>query len=118
VGNLSHGIVEIRSYSPKCKDPLVPEEGKTILKYAGRGVFGSHFFFYLEKTWCEQEEWDDTPAIQAMLRDRRVLGTIIEGTGFDVGNPMGYRLAEMMINSHNPNRKGEEGRSDSFGAIL
>lgn len=97
VGNLSHGIVEVHGFSSKSKEPLLPEEGKTVLKYAGRGVFGSHLFSYLEKIGSEHEEWDDTPAIQAILRDRRIFGKILEGTGFDVGNPIGYRSANERV---------------------
>ncbi|MBW2078364.1 MAG: hypothetical protein JRI71_12600 [Deltaproteobacteria bacterium] len=98
VEHVAHGIVEVHSFSSKSKAPLIPEEGQTFFKYAGRGIFGPHFFSYLEKTRGEPEEWDDTPAIQAMLRDRRVLGKILDGTGFDVGNPTGYRLANKRVN--------------------
>ena len=108
VGHVGNGIVEVHSFSSKSKGPLILEEGETFFKYAGRGIFGSHLFSYLEKIGGGAEEWDDTPAIQAILRDRRVLGKIIEGIGFDVGNPTGYRLAEKMVNSHNSNRKGED----------
>lgn len=98
VRHLEHGIVEVHGFSSKSKGALIPEEGRTFFKYAGRGIFGSHLFSYLEKIGGGPEEWDDTPAIQLILRNRRVLGKILEGTGFDVGNPIGYRLANEMVN--------------------
>jgi UTP--glucose-1-phosphate uridylyltransferase len=99
VGQLDQGIVEIHGFSSKSKDPLVLEEGKTILKFAGRAIFGPHFFTYLEKTRATREEWDDTPAIKAMCQERKVLGKILEGTGFDVGNPIGYSAAHDQFNT-------------------
>ncbi len=99
VKQLEHGIVKVQGFSSKSKDPLLLERGQTALKFAGRGIFMPHLFSYLEKTGGGPEEWDDTHAIQAILRDRRVLGKVLEGTGFDVGNPIGYRSANEMVTS-------------------
>lgn len=98
VRQLEHEIVKVQGFSSKSKGTLLLEKGQTALKFAGMGIFMPHLFSYLEKIRGELEEWDDTPAIQAILRDRRVLGKILEGTGFDVGNPIGYRSANEMIN--------------------
>lgn len=95
---LEHGIVEVHGFSGKSKNPLILEDGKTILKYAGRGIFGPHFFSYLEKMKGENKEWDDTPALQAISKERKVIGKILEGTGFDVGNPIGYLAAKERFN--------------------
>lgn len=67
VGHVAHGTMEVHSFSSKFKGPLIPEDEETLFKYAGRGIFGSHLFAYLEKTRGGPEEWDDTPAIQAIL---------------------------------------------------
>jgi UTP--glucose-1-phosphate uridylyltransferase len=98
VRQLAHGIVEVQGFSSKLRAPLLLEKGQTALKFAGRGIFMPHLFSYLEKIGPELEQWDDTPAIQAILRDKRVLGKILEATGFDVGNPIGFRSANEMIN--------------------
>ncbi|UCF56572.1 MAG: hypothetical protein JSW15_10950 [Deltaproteobacteria bacterium] len=90
---LQEGIVEVRGVSEKSKDPLLLEEGKTIHKTIGRCILGPHFFSYLERMRWEKGEWDDAPAFRAMCTERRVIGKILEGTAFDVGNPIGYRAA-------------------------
>jgi UTP--glucose-1-phosphate uridylyltransferase len=98
VEQLDQGIVEIHGFSSKSKDPLILEQGKTIMKFTGRGILGPHFFTYLEKTRTPRGEWDDTPAIQVMCQERKVIGKVLEGTGFDVGNPIGYGAAHEQIN--------------------
>ena len=90
---LEQGIVEIHGFSDKLEDPLILKEGQTVLKHAGRSILGPHFFSYLERMRGGIEEWDDTPALRAMCRERTVIGKVLEGTGFDVGNPTGYRAA-------------------------
>lgn len=90
-------IVVVRDLSKKVKDPLVLEEGETIYKTIGRCILGPHFFSYLEKVRPLQREWDDAPAFRAMCEERKVMGKILQGTGFDLGNPMGYRAAKEKI---------------------
>jgi UTP--glucose-1-phosphate uridylyltransferase len=86
-------IVVVRHVSKKVKDPLVLEEGETIHKTIGRCILGPHFFSYLEKVRPLQGEWDDAPAFRVMCEERKVIGKVLKGKGFDVGNPMGYRAA-------------------------
>lgn len=90
---LEKDLVEVHGTSRKFKAPLVLEEGKTIYKTIGRCIFGPHFFSYLERVRPLKGEWDDAPAFRALCKERKVIGKILEGTGFDVGNPMGYPAA-------------------------
>jgi len=87
------GVVAIRSLSGKVSGPLILKEDEQILKAAPRWILGPHFFEYLERTRVPQDEWDDTPALQMLCAEREVLGKILEGKGFDVGNPAGYQAA-------------------------
>lgn len=91
---LKRGLFEVHGFSGKSRDTFIVPEGKPILKYAGRCIVGAHLFSYLERTKLGQEEWDDTPALQAMCEERRVIGKVLGGRGFDVGNPVGYRAAQ------------------------
>jgi UTP--glucose-1-phosphate uridylyltransferase len=93
VAHLEEGIVEVHDSSDKSKEPLILEEKETVFKLAGRWILGPHFFSYLRRTKGGRAEWDDTPAFQALCKERKVIGKILEGTGFDVGNPIGYGLA-------------------------
>jgi UTP--glucose-1-phosphate uridylyltransferase len=90
------GIVLVRSLSGKVSGPLMLKEDEQILKAAPRWIIGPHFFSYLEKTKGEKE-WDDTPALHMLCEKNEVVGRILEGRGFDVGNPVGYKAAEAFV---------------------
>jgi UTP--glucose-1-phosphate uridylyltransferase len=92
-GERETGIVSLRSLSGKVAGTLIIKEAEHILKAAPRWILGPHFFSYLEKTKGDGE-WDDTPALQMLCGEREVLGKILEGRGFDVGNPVGFQSAE------------------------
>jgi len=87
-------VVAIRSLSPKVSTPLILREDERILKAVPRWILGPHFFEYLERARVPHGEWDDTPALQMLCEEREVLGKILEGKGFDVGNPVGFQSAE------------------------
>jgi UTP--glucose-1-phosphate uridylyltransferase len=87
------GIVAIQGMSVKTPNPLVLREEEQVLKSVPRWILGPHFFDYLERTKGEGE-WDDTPALQMLCTERKVLGRILEGRGFDAGNPLGYQAAQ------------------------
>ncbi len=95
-------VVEVHGISKKLKTPLMPEDGKTIHKAIGRCIFGPHFFSYLERVRPLKGEWDDAPAFRALCMERKVMGKILEGTGFDVGNPIGYRAAKEKFGPYLP----------------
>jgi len=86
-------VVAIHSLSDKMSIPLIVREEEQVLKAVPRWILGPHFFDYLERTKGEGE-WDDTPALQMLCKERKVLGKILEGRGFDVGNPLGYQAAQ------------------------
>jgi UTP--glucose-1-phosphate uridylyltransferase len=86
-------VVEIHDLSDKIPDPISLRENEKILKAVARWIIGPHFFSYLERT-KEKGEWDDTPALQLICKEKKALGRILDGRGFDVGNPIGYEAAE------------------------
>jgi UTP--glucose-1-phosphate uridylyltransferase len=90
------GVVAIRSLSGKVSGPLILKEDEQILKAAPRWILGPHFFSYLERTKGEKE-WDDEPALQMLCREKEVWGRILEGRGFDAGNPEGFQSAEVFV---------------------
>jgi UTP--glucose-1-phosphate uridylyltransferase len=87
------GIVAVRSLSSKVSGPLMLKEDEQILKAAPRWILGPHFFSYLERTKGEGE-WDDAPALEILCAGQEVVGKVLQGRGFDVGNPVGYEAAE------------------------
>lgn len=90
---LEKDLVKVHGISKKIKAPLRLQKGKTIHKAVGRAIFGAHFFSLLERVRPLKGEWDDAPAFRALCKEREVMGRILEGTGFDVGNPVGYLAA-------------------------
>jgi UTP--glucose-1-phosphate uridylyltransferase len=86
------GVVAIHSLSGKMSTPLIFREEEYVLKGVPRWILGPHFFAYLERTRGEGE-WDDTPALQMLCAEKEVFGRILDGRGFDVGNPVGYEAA-------------------------
>lgn len=91
---LEEDMVEVRGISEKLKTPLTIEGGKKMYKAIGRCILGSHFFSYLETVRPLEGEWDDAHALRALCKGKKVMGKILEGAGFDVGNPVGYHAAE------------------------
>jgi UTP--glucose-1-phosphate uridylyltransferase len=87
------GVIAIQGVSGKTSQPLILGEEERVLKAAPRWILGPHFFAYLERA-KGQEEWDDTPALQMLCAEREVFGCILDGKGFDIGNPVGYTAAE------------------------
>jgi UTP--glucose-1-phosphate uridylyltransferase len=90
------GVVAIRSISGKVSGPLMLKEDEHILKAAPRWILGPHFFSYLERT-KDEREWDDTPALQILCAEQEVVGKVLQGRGFDVGNAVGFQAAEAFV---------------------
>ncbi|MCJ7545845.1 MAG: sugar phosphate nucleotidyltransferase [Deltaproteobacteria bacterium] len=89
------GAVAIHSLSDKMPTPLIVREEEQVLKAVPYWILGPHFFDYLERTKAtDAGEWDDTPALQMLCAEREVFGRILDGRGFDVGNPVGYEAAK------------------------
>ena len=98
---------KVSGFSDKTGDPLSIPPGQKLLKNFGGSIFLPHFFDYIEQ--CRphaQDELDDVPVIQAILRDEELNAVILEGNGFDVGNPAGYWAANLYIESKQPQPRG------------
>lgn len=84
----------ITSLSDKTREPLSTETGKSIHKGFGGGIYDSEYFALAEALQpVDDEEVDDVPIHQKLIEDRRLLGVLLEGAAFDVGNPLGFRAA-------------------------
>jgi len=88
---LSEGVMVIKDLSGKAPGTL-PMGGERVYKAVGRWILSPSIFPLLLQT-RGKGEWDDTPALQELCRRQRVLGVLLKGEGFDVGNLAGYRAA-------------------------
>ena len=100
---IAHRSIRFRNvtgFSDKRNDPLTIPPGETVLKNFGGSIFLPHFFDFIEQCRLHARgELDDVPVIQAILRDRGLHVVVLEGEGFDVGNPAGYWAANLHIES-------------------
>jgi len=98
---------KVSGFSDKTAQPLSIPPGEKVLKNFGGSIFLPHFFDYIEQ--CRsyaQGELDDVPVIQAILREQGLHVVVLEGNGFDVGNPAGYWAANLHVESKQPQRRG------------
>jgi len=91
---------KVSDFSDKTGDPLSIPPGEKLLKNFAGSIFLPHFFDFIEQCRLHARgELDDVPVIQAILRDRGLHVVVLEGEGFDVGNPAGYWAANLHIES-------------------
>ena len=98
---------KVSDFSAKTGGLLSIPRGEELLKNFGGSVFLPHFFDYIEQ--CRphaKDELDDVPVIQAIIRDQGLNAVLLEGKGFDVGNPAGYWAANLHVESKQPQRLG------------
>jgi UTP--glucose-1-phosphate uridylyltransferase len=89
-------FLQVTGFSDKVSEPLYIHPGTSVLKNFGASIFLPHFFDYIEE--CRpfaKGELDDVPVVQAILRDKGLGAVVLEGNGFDVGNPAGYLAAQL-----------------------
>jgi UTP--glucose-1-phosphate uridylyltransferase len=103
-GKYSHaGLVDVALRRPgphlieklhdKRTGPLRIAAGPAVYKTFARAVIGPAFFEDLERSALERAGADEVPALQQIVRRRGLYGTLLDGRGFDAGNPLGYAAA-------------------------
>ncbi|NIQ38948.1 MAG: NTP transferase domain-containing protein [Proteobacteria bacterium] len=94
-------IHQVLNLSDKKPGPLMIEEGRQVLKAVGRLILDSGFFeMFADISWNKTAELDDVPVIQRLVEKKSLFGIHLEGHGFDVGNPHGYRAANEYLKMH------------------
>lgn len=107
IPGMSPRFRKVSELSSKTGDPLSVPPGEKLLKNFGGSIFLPHFFDYIEESRPNAKgELDDVPVIQAILREEGLRVVVLEGNGFDVGNPAGYWAANLYIESKQPQRQG------------
>ncbi|MFP3871039.1 MAG: sugar phosphate nucleotidyltransferase [Syntrophobacteria bacterium] len=89
-------LMRVRHFSDKKKEPLRVPEGTRVLKVFGGGIYLPHYLDFIEQCrLVAAGELDDVPVVQAVAREKGLLSVALEGDAFDVGNPDGYRAANL-----------------------
>jgi UTP--glucose-1-phosphate uridylyltransferase len=96
ISDESKKIVSVHRFSDKISSSLHIPAGESVLKNFGGSIFLPHFFDYIEKLRPHiEDELDDVPVVQAIIKEKKLLAVALEGNGFDVGNPAGYWAANL-----------------------
>lgn len=88
------GAVVITSISDKKMGNFPHDMQGQIYRSVGRSIYSKDFFrvyHLLERPGIS--EIDDIPILRRLIKEGKMEGCILEGSGFDAGNPAGYAAA-------------------------
>ena len=84
----------ITSLSDKKQKPLSLRAGGVIHKGFGGGIYLPEYFHFVEAIRSHVKgELDDVPIHHLLIKEGKLLGTVLEGAAFDAGHPQGFRAA-------------------------
>jgi UTP--glucose-1-phosphate uridylyltransferase len=92
-------LYQIKKLYDKKRGPFQMGKSKSLLVSFERYIFYPHVFDEIEKAQKESGdgEIDDVPILQSLIQQSCLIGTDLEGVGFDVGNPLGYAAANWWL---------------------
>jgi len=97
---LEKDIFRVNRVSDKGPGTLKIDPGQPVARSFGVGIYLSHYFDYIDAVRpAVRGELDDVPVLQKIIQDKNLLGVLLEGKGFDVGNLDGYYAANNYLNS-------------------
>jgi UTP--glucose-1-phosphate uridylyltransferase len=98
---IKNNIFRIERFIPK-GDGYFVRRFKRELRTCGFYVSDSRIFGYIRelKPSIGEIEFTDGPVRDLMLKKDKVLGCLLPGTVFDIGNPTGYELCMEYLRSH------------------
>ncbi len=98
VEKTGNGEYRVIGIGDKGKGYFSLEKGREVLRWYARHIFLPSFFEHLDRYSVEKNgEVDDVPVLKAMAREERIVGKLLEGKGFDVGNERGLMAAQRFL---------------------
>ena len=93
ITSMNDGLFNIEKFIPKGDGHFIPRF-KGELRACGIYISGPYLFDHIEMTrsTVSTGEFTDYPVRLSILRDRGMVGCLLPGTVFDIGNPKGYEL--------------------------
>ncbi len=99
IAYIEEDVIKVNSYSNKRPGRLKVQLGQRIAKSFGVGIYLPHYFDHIDAVRPTiNDELDDVPVLQRLIQDKGLLGLLIRGRAFDVGNPDGYQAANSYLN--------------------
>ena len=72
-----------------------------LIRGFARHILFPHFFDYIERIRSDSNgELDDIPVFQLLLKEKGLLGCLLDGKGYDAGNPSGYQAANIFAQTN------------------
>ncbi len=98
ISSLNNALFNINYFIPKGDGHFIPRY-KDELRACGIYISGAHVFDYIEmmRNTVSKGEFTDYPVRASILKERGMLGCLLAGTVFDIGNPNGYALCLQYI---------------------
>lgn len=98
ISPLNNGLFNISKFIPKGDGHFIPRY-KDELRACGIYVSGPYLFDHIEMTRSSvsKGEFTDYPVRTSILKERGMVGCLLAGTVFDIGNPKGYNLCLQYI---------------------
>ena len=94
-------IYSIKEIKDKERGVFVSKSNDLIIRGFARHILFSHFFDYIEKIRSDpNRELDDVPVFQLLLKEKGMIGCLLDGKGYDTGNPLGYQAANEFIQAN------------------
>jgi len=93
----SGNVYQLNKLYRKKPGAFLVKEGEIAIRTFSRQIFLPDYFDYIERVRHREGgrggEQDDVPVLQQMIREKELLGCVLKGKGFDVGNWRGYFAA-------------------------
>jgi UTP--glucose-1-phosphate uridylyltransferase len=98
VESIGNGEYRIAGLGDKAPGFFSMKDGEEALRWYARHIFLSSFFEHLDRFGMEKNnEIDDVPVLKAMIAEEGIIGKLLDGRGFDVGNERGLIAAQGFI---------------------
>lgn len=94
----SRNVYQLHKLYSKKPGSFLVKEGEVAIRAFSRQILLPDYFDYTERVKDrEGGEQDDVPVLQQMIREKELLGCLLRGKGFDVGNWKGYFAANRFL---------------------
>lgn len=94
----SRNVYQLNKLYNKKPGAFLVKKGEVAIRMFSRQILLPDYFDYIERVKDKgREEQDDVPVLQQMIREKELLGCVLKGKGFDVGNWRGYFAANKFL---------------------